>query len=192
LQLLVWPSSEDMAGNSNCSMHHAVMTCCTWVCTSATHDTTRRLVVALRSICAAVCANQTCRRAWRVPYICLVANLLQASCGFCLPPLASPLAVDSSSKKGSSSSTQQNVAGSLQDSSSSSRGSRDGTALYTLLDDCQDDINVCPYLAFTGLCGSDSLWIVTQCPRSCKKCSPSFITGGAGETVMRFTLTVLL
>jgi hypothetical protein len=67
----------------------------------------------------------------------------------------------------------------LQDSSSSG-GSRDGTTPFTLLDDCQDDINVCPYLAFTGLCGSDSLWIVTQCPRSCKKCSPSVMTGGAG------------
>ncbi|WIA18309.1 hypothetical protein OEZ85_009774 [Tetradesmus obliquus] len=115
-------------------------------------------------------------------------ELCQASCGFCLPPLVSPLAADSSSSssKGGSSS-QQHAAGTLRDSSS--RGGSDGATSSTLLDDCQDDINVCPYLAFTGLCGSDSLWIATQCPRSCKKCSPSVMTAGSHRAAEQPQLT---
>jgi hypothetical protein len=40
-----------------------------------------------------------------------------------------------------------------------------------LLDACQDDINVCPFLAATGLCGGGSLWVETQCARSCGQCA---------------------
>jgi hypothetical protein len=45
-----------------------------------------------------------------------------------------------------------------------------------LLDECQDDMNVCPFLASNGLCSSGSMWVETQCARSCGQCS----TGSGG------------
>lgn len=82
---------------------------------------------------------------------CLSSLLLQASCGFCQPPAVSTLASGSSSSQ---------------------------TGL--LLDECQDDMNVCPFLASSGLCSSGSMWVETQCARSCGQCSTG--SGGmAGE-----------
>jgi hypothetical protein len=85
---------------------------------------------------------------------------LQASCGFCQPQAVSPLA----SLAGSSSSSSQ--AG-------------------MLLDECQDDINVCPFLAATGLCSSGSMWVETQCARSCGQCSTAAGSAAAGECCQR-------
>jgi hypothetical protein len=78
----------------------------------------------------------------------------QASCGFCQPPVASSLTGTADSSSSSSSSLRPSV----------------------LLDECQDDINVCPFLAATGLCGGGSLWVETQCARSCGQCASTAAT----------------
>lgn len=75
--------------------------------------------------------------------VCWSVACAQASCGFCLPQAAL-------TEAGGSSSSGQPAG---------------------LLDDCQDDINVCPYLAAVGLCTSSSLWVETQCRRSCRQCT---------------------
>jgi hypothetical protein len=83
-------------------------------------------------------------------YLTLVSLLLQASCGFCQQQAVSPLAsLTTSSSDSSSSSSQAGV----------------------LLDECQDDVNLCPFLAASGLCSSGSMWVETQCARSCGHCS---------------------
>eukprot|EP00878_Enallax_costatus_P008420 GHUV01008801.1.p1 GENE.GHUV01008801.1~~GHUV01008801.1.p1 ORF type:complete len:575 (+),score=160.71 GHUV01008801.1:1377-3101(+) len=106
-------------------------------------------------------------------------ELCQASCGFCLPPSVSPLAAGSSK-----SSKDPSSSGSSSQTAATSSSITDDTAV--LLDSCQDDMNVCPYLAFTGMCSSGSLWITTQCARSCRVCQPSQHTQllAAGDNIV--------
>eukprot|EP00879_Flechtneria_rotunda_P018463 GHRR01019367.1.p1 GENE.GHRR01019367.1~~GHRR01019367.1.p1 ORF type:complete len:495 (+),score=162.62 GHRR01019367.1:249-1733(+) len=99
--------------------------------------------------------------------LAVCCSLVQASCGFCLPPTVSPLAAGNNTSSSGKSHTSGGAAVAM-----------DGTAMNAvLLDDCQDDINVCPYLAYSGMCSSGSWWIETQCARSCGHCQ----TGDAGN-----------
>lgn len=105
------------------------------------------------------------KRACLTPPV-LFPLLLQASCGFCQQKAVSPLASLTSS-----------------DSSSSSQAG-------VLLDECQDDINVCPFLAASGLCSSGSMWVETQCARSCGHCSTAASSSKAeGEPTGLFAVT---
>jgi hypothetical protein len=110
----------------------------------------------------------------------------QLSCGFCVPLIEVPSAATSSRSSNSivssssvdnSSSSENSTASSTRSSSSSSSSSSSppgspGQGSSAALDpNCYDELSVCPFFASRGLCSNGSLWLESQCPRSCNLCS---------------------
>ncbi|KAF8059205.1 XYL1 [Scenedesmus sp. PABB004] len=121
----------------------------------------------LHPSCAAWVKEDKCSREAKS-----MLELCQASCGFCQEQAISKLAHGGAGIVTTPGRRRHGALAALRAGLGGGGGDGDSFTAV-LLDECQDDVSVCPYLAATGMCASGSVWVGTQCPRSCGKCTPS-------------------